>query len=254
MERGAGARMKVLLLRLDAPLVSFGAPMVDQNGVVQLFPALSMLTGLIANALGWDHRDSAQLDALQERIRYAARIDRMGEAIVDYQTVDLGQPWMDPEKAGWTTRGRIAARGGASSDGTHIRYRHYRADSVHTVAVVLAEGARPDAEEVANAMREPARPLFLGRKCCLPSGPILLGVIEALSPMAALSQVARLGPDRADSGELRACWWDGDDETGAVGHSNVVPVTDERDWANQLHVGRRLMREGRINAPEAGHG
>ena len=41
-----------LLLRLDAPLMSFGAPMVDSNGVIQEFPALSMLTGLLGNALG----------------------------------------------------------------------------------------------------------------------------------------------------------------------------------------------------------
>ena len=27
--------MRVLALRLDAPLVSFGSPMVDQNGVVR---------------------------------------------------------------------------------------------------------------------------------------------------------------------------------------------------------------------------
>ena len=107
--------MNVLLLRFDAPLVSFGAPMVDQNGVVQRFPTLSLLTGLIANALGWEHADAEKLASLQERIRYAARIDRQGEALVDYQTVDLGKDWMIGEKAGWTTRGKILDRGGAMS-------------------------------------------------------------------------------------------------------------------------------------------
>ena len=97
--------MKVLLLRFDAPLVSFGAPMVDHNGIVQSFPALSMLAGLLGNALGWDHRDAVKLAVLQERIRYAARIDRRGEPLVDYQTVDLGQQWMLPRRAGWTRNG-----------------------------------------------------------------------------------------------------------------------------------------------------
>jgi CRISPR system Cascade subunit CasD len=244
--------MKVLLLRFDAPLVSFGAPMVDQNGVVQLFPALSMLTGLVANALGWDHRDSAKLDGLQERLRYATRTDRRGEALVDYQTVDLGQPWMDPEKAGWTTRGKIATRGGASSEGTHIRYRHYRADSVHTVALALTGDGLPTASEMEQALREPARPLFLGRKCCLPADRILLGVVEAASPMAALAAVPRI--PRGDRGALPAWWWDGDDATGSEGESRQLPVTDERDWANQVHVGRRLMREGSMNPPEGSHG
>lgn len=243
--------MKVLILRLDAPMVSFGAPMIDQNGVVQLFPALSMLTGLVANALGWAHRDADQLDALQERIRYAARIDRRGEALVDYHTVDLGQPWMDPEKAGWTTRGKIAERGGASSDTTHIRYRHYRADSLHTVAITVEGEGDPTAEQIASGLDTPARPLFLGRKCCLPASRIFRGTVEASSVMAALSTVPR--DSRGDPGPLPAWWWDGDDATGVVGESRVVPVTDERDWRDQVHVGRRLMREGHVNPPEANH-
>ena len=45
-----------LILRFDAPLMSFGGPMVDHNGVVQDFPPTSLLTGLIGNALGYEHR------------------------------------------------------------------------------------------------------------------------------------------------------------------------------------------------------
>ncbi|MGI8498964.1 MAG: type I-E CRISPR-associated protein Cas5/CasD [Gemmatimonadaceae bacterium] len=242
--------MKALLLRFDAPLISFGAPMVDQNGVVQAFPALSMLTGLLANALGWDHRDAGKLSLLQDRIRYAARIDRRGEALVDYQTVDLGKEWMIPETAGWTTRGKIASRGGASGEMTHQRYRHYRADSVHTVAISVNTEQAPTLDDLQAALREPARPLFIGRKCCLPASPVLLGMIDAPSLLAALATVPR--SYRADDGPLRATWWDGDDASEADGTSHVVPVTDERDWRNQIHTGRRLMAEGRVNPRGAG--
>lgn len=244
--------MKILLLRLDAPLVSFGAPAIDQHGVVQAFPALSMLTGLCANALGWDHRDFEALDGLQERIRYAARCDRQGEALVDYHTVDLGQEWMIAEKAGWTTRNRIAHRGGGSSEGTHIRFRHYRADSLHTVALTLEGEGRPTLDELTDALRQPTRPLFIGRKCCLPAAPILLGVVDGASLVAALAAAPR--SPRSEAGPMQAWWWEGDGATGANGESRIVPVTDERDWANQVHVGRRLMREGRVNPPEADHG
>ena len=237
--------MKILLLRFDAPLVSFGAPMVDQNGVVQPFPALSMLTGLFANALGWGHRDAEKLSALQERIRYAARIDRRGEALVDYQTVDLGMDWMLPAKAGWTTRGRIAHREGASGEGTHQRYRHYRADSVHTVAIAIRGDQPPSLNDAGAALREPMRPLFIGRKCCLPASPILIGTIDAPSLVAALASAPRAA--RADDGPLVATWWEGDDATASEGPSHIVPVTDERDWRNQIHTGRRLIREGRVN-------
>ena len=241
--------MRVLVLRLDAPLVSFGSPMVDLNGVVQTFPTLSLLTGLLANALGWDHRDVDKLTSLQSRVRFAARIDRLGEALVDYQIADLGQPWMKPENAGWTTRGEIAERGGASGEGLHIRYRHYRADSVHTVTLTLAGEGDPTVDELAQALREPARPLFIGRKCCLPASRLLLDTVEAPSLLAALANIPRSA--RANSGPLLACWWEGDDSTGSVGDSRVVPVTDERDWKNQIHTGRRLMREGRVDPPEA---
>lgn len=250
MGEGPGARVRILVLRLDAPLVSFGAPAIDQNGVVQAFPALSMLTGLLANALGWDHRDADRLDFLQERVRYAARIDREGEALVDYQTVDLGKDWMLPERAGWTTRGRIAARGGASSEGTHERFRHYRADSLHTAALTLVGDDAPTVDDVAQALRSPARPLFIGRKCCLPATPILLDVVDGVSLVRSLASIPR--PRRSDSGRLRAFWWEGDESGTAVGESHVVAVTDERDWRNRVHVGRRLMREGHVDPPEAG--
>lgn len=240
--------MKALILRLDAPLMSFGAPMVDQNGVIQAFPALSMLTGMLGNALGWNHRDTERLQALQERIRYASRIDRMGEALIDYQTVDLGKSWMTPETAGWTTRGRIAERGGASGYETHQRWRHYRADSVHTMALTVIGEEQPVIDGLAAALVEPARPLFIGRKCCLPASRLLVGIVEADSLVGALAKTPRA--IRADPGPLMATWWDGDDETTAAGSSQVVAVTDERDWKNQIHVGRRLMREGRVNPPE----
>ncbi|MGC4121407.1 MAG: type I-E CRISPR-associated protein Cas5/CasD [Myxococcales bacterium] len=161
---------------------------------------------------------------------------------------------MDPERAGWTTRGAIATRGGASSEKTHIRYRHYRADSIHTVAVGLEGEGSPSLDEVAAALREPARPLFLGRKACLPSGPVLYACVEAASLVDALQVLARVG-GRGDPGPLPVWWWDGDVAPEAVtANSHVVPVTDERDWANQVHVGRRLMREGMLNPPEATHG
>lgn len=243
--------MRVLALRFDAPLVSFGAPAVDQHGVVQRFPALSMLTGLFANALGWHHRDASKLDRLQARLRYAARIDRRGEALRDYHTVDLGAPWMLPEQAGWTTRGALAERGGASSKGTHERERHYWADSLHTVACALEGTDEPTIDALAQALRLPARPLFIGRKCCLPASSLLLDVVEAPSLVGVLATLPRT--PRTDAGPLAATWWD-HDAGDAAASSRVVPTTDERDWHHRIHVGRRYMREGHVNPPEAAHG
>lgn len=245
---------RVLLMRLDAPLVSFGASMVDQNGVVQAFPPRSLLTGLLGNALGYEHQDEAKLQRLQERIVYAARIDRAGEALVEYQTVDLGAPWMDPAQAGWTTRGRIAERGGASSEGTHQRYRHHRADSVHTVALELRPADEaPTVDALTTALKAPARPLFIGRKACLPAAPLFLDVVDAENALMALSRAKRIPQARATSTEAATApllaWWDEVLESAGAVVGPVEPqvFTDERDWKNQIHVGRRFFQHGRVS-------
>ena len=57
-----------LVLRFDAPLMAFGSVAVDQVGPVRDFPAASMLTGLIGNALGWRWSESTALQSIQGRI------------------------------------------------------------------------------------------------------------------------------------------------------------------------------------------
>ena len=83
-----------LVLRLEAPLLAFGGVTIDHVGVTRDFPALSMLTGFLANALGWARTDWEKHQALQDRLMFAARIDRSDEAgpLTDVQnaTVKIG--------------------------------------------------------------------------------------------------------------------------------------------------------------------
>lgn len=112
--------MKALIIRLDAPMISFGSVMVDQHGYIQQFPGLAMLTGLIANALGWEHREFERIQKLQNRLDFAARWDARPERMVDYHTVDLSQPKM--KETGWTTRGKPERRRGAKArEEAHIK-------------------------------------------------------------------------------------------------------------------------------------
>ncbi len=239
---------KVLLIRFDAPLMSFGGVLVDQLGVTRDAPAKSMITGLLANALGYEHRDFQLIQRLQERVLHAVRQDRAGEELVDFQTVDLGQDFM---LAGWTTRGEPEGRkGGAAKAGTHIRYRHYLADAIYTVALqLLPEDEEPTLEMLDAALSNPARPLFIGRKPCLPSVPMALGIVNAPSLIAALETCER-DAVRTGQNETFLAWLNVDD--GADDQGNVMPITDERDWANQIHTGRRFMRSGRFKYRE-GH-
>ena len=67
---------KHLILNLEAPLMSFGGETVDNLGVIRPYPAVSMLTGLLANALGWRRIERQRHQDLQDRLVFAARIDR----------------------------------------------------------------------------------------------------------------------------------------------------------------------------------
>ena len=123
---------------------------------------------------------------------------------------------------------------------------------MHTVAVRLEDAEEaPTLDDLAEALREPARPLFFGRKACLPSVPICLGVVQTTSLVAALAGEARVV--RSDPGALRAWWDDGEDESAAISPSRLTAVTDERDWKNQIHTGRRLVRQGRVDPPTENH-
>lgn len=234
--------MDVLLLRLDAPMMSFGGVMVDQHGPTDRFPGIALLAGMFANALGYRHADAESLEALQSRIEYAARWDVEPEPLLDYHTVDLGQPKM--RESGWTTRGESEHRTGGptAAFGTHQRYRHYWANGVMTVATALRDHGRLSLDELATALHEPARPLFLGRKTCLPSTPVLIGKVKAEDVLAALRQEPRF--ERTIPGKvqpMQACW---PARLGFGSNAREVVVYDRRDWRNQIHAGRRIRIEG----------
>lgn len=237
-----------LLLRFDAPLMSFGGVQVDENNTTETFPGLSLLTGLLGNALGYDHREAVRLDRLQQRLRYAVRRDRKGRQIRDYQTVDLGQDFM---REGWTTRGVPGRRDGSSSakTGTHIRRRFYWADSLYTVAITLEPANEsPTLTECAEALQTPQRPLYLGRKPCVPSTPLFLDHFSSSNLREALLQVPL--PPRADPEGALLAWWPEEEQTPAHAPGRRLAVYDQRDWTNRVHTGRRFMWEGQITPEE----
>lgn len=230
-------------------MMSFGGVVVDQHGFIDAFPGTAMLTGLIANALGWHHGDFERPETLQRRLEYAARWDVRPQRMIDYHTVDLGQPKM--AEAGWTTRGVPEHREGgqAARFGTHERYRHYWTDGLMTVVLTLVDDSEPDLETVADALRHPARPLFLGRKTCLPARPLLdpqTPIVNGEDLLAILRRLPvwdRTGRPAEPQESLLACW---PGRLGILGRGELRRVFDLRDWANQVPAGSRWRVEGRI--------
>jgi CRISPR system Cascade subunit CasD len=232
-----------LLLRFEAPLLSFGGPVVDALHPTRLFPSQSQITGMLGNAVGYHHRDHEALEALQQRLRVAAGLIR-GEMLLDYQTVDLGLPAM--VGTGWTTRGSPEEHGGGSGRETHIRYRWHLADALAVVALTLVPADdTPSLDEIAECLDHPARPLFIGRKSCLPTAPIRLGRVDAVDASAALREAQGLVQDRSSiTVEMDARL--AVDVTEFVEEDRLV---DRRDWRNQVHTRQRGVVRFAMEAP-----
>lgn len=228
---------KHLLLRLEGPLMAFGGETIDNLGVIRDFPAQSMLTGLIASALGWRREDAAAHDRLQARLVFGARLDRAGARFTDFQTAELRK-----DDAGWTTSGRPEGRAGGDGTykGQHLRYRDYHADAAVLVALRfdLADEA-PTLDSIADALRRPARPLFLGRKPCLPAVPLFAGWIDAPNVLTALHDAAPL----AANTRPRVLWPAGE---GELPGAHRIDLCDERNWTSGVHGGWRPVCEGNL--------
>jgi CRISPR system Cascade subunit CasD len=81
-------------------------------------------------------------------LRFGARVDQEGEPLRDFQT----------------------ARSLDGKDTMPLSYRHYRADARYVVGL---EGERGLLEGLGDSLRRPAYPLYLGRRSCPPSEPLL---------------------------------------------------------------------------------
>ena len=231
-----------LILNLEAPLMSFGGETIDNLGVIRPFPAVSMLTGLFANALGWRRVERERHQDLQERLVFAARIDREphgGLRMQDFQSAAINNT-----EQSWTTRGRPEGRGGGTYQ-NHLRYRDYYADMRVTVALRLdhADGD-PTLEGLGDALQEPARPLFIGRKPCLPSRRIFGGYSEGETALAALLAVP-LPDDSSSRPAIRVQWPEGEGADEGEG-GQALMITDERNWVSGLHGGGRPIRQAYI--------
>ena len=252
--------MKHLIMNLESPIMSFGGETIDNLGVTRRFPAASMLTGIFANALGWRRIERGKHQSLQDRLIFAARIEREpagGVSMQDFQTAQLGS-----RDRGWTTRGYPEGRAGGANtyNAPHLRYRDYLADMRVTLALRLREPNANDAhaptlDALADALQHPQRPLFIGRKPCLPSVQLYGGFHKGDSCLAALLDLELPHPEHAPP-RVAMQWHDGEDKGVDLEKSEIRSrsqmLTDERNWRSGLHGGGRLVHEGSVDKDRFG--
>ena len=233
-----------LLLRLDAPLMSFGGASVDNWFPTAEFPFPSMLAGLMANALGLSrHREDAPaIQGIQDRLRYAVRQDVSdGKSVLaDFQTASLSR-----DDAAWTTFGEPEKRSGSPQTyaSPQIRWREYVMDARLTVAMRLdPEGEYPSLRRVESALRKPLRPLFAGRESCPLSSKLLMGSATAKTAVGALADERLFGRSRR---KVRFIWQAGEeDETVAKETGRFWISGASRDWRFRIHGGEAEYVEG----------
>lgn len=235
-----------LVLKLEAPLLAFGGVTIDQLGVTRDFPAISMLTGLLANALGWRREEWEKHQALQDRLVFACRWDRRdASALTDTQNAQLAK-----NDRGWTTWGQPEGRGGDSYNAPHRRFRDYHTDASMIVTLsVRPADETPTLDELAAALDRPARPIFIGRKPCLPSAPLRQkDFVVAPTAYQALQRVP--APD-GDAVAMRALWPADNGPTDGQEVHRIIDLQDLRIWRTGLHGGSRKVVEGIVLPREA---
>ena len=146
----------LLILRLEGALQSWGENAKWDFRDSASMPTKSGVVGLIACAMGLE-REDPEIAALSRAIRIAVRADRPGTRIVDFQTI-TGNPLRNAE-------GKPRSLGN-----TFISERAYLQDASFLVVIETDEVWHG---RIVTALQNPRRPIYLGRKCCVPSRPVL---------------------------------------------------------------------------------
>lgn len=151
--------MATLLLRLAAPLQSWGVDSKFETRRTNVEPTKSGVVGLLAAALGIRRDEHEALGPLNA-LRFGVRVDQEGKLLADYQN--------------------------ATFEKTNVQSkRYYLSDAVFLV------GLESDDEaffaQLEDALCHPVFSLFLGRRSCPPTPPLCRGIVAAPLEKALMS-------------------------------------------------------------------
>ena len=153
--------MNTLLLRLAAPMQAWGADSDFETRRTLPYPTKSGVIGMLSSALGRSRDDSVNdLNCLG----FGVRVDQEGELLRDYHTAR-------PVNM-------------KSENDSYITVRYYLCDAIFLVGI--ASDDRAVLEQLEFCLQHPAYPLYLGRRSCPITLPLVLG-IRNMDLLSALS-------------------------------------------------------------------
>lgn len=162
-----------LVFTLAGPMAAWGDVAVGESRPTFARPSKSAVLGLVAAALGLTRNEEAGHQALREGYGLAVWPLSAGHLLLDYHTAQV--PTGTASRGLPTRRDELAQ----TSINTTLSTRAYRTDAFSVVALWTRGGARWNLDRLAAALLQPAFPLFLGRRSCPPSLPLMPRQIEA---------------------------------------------------------------------------
>lgn len=143
-----------LLLLLKGPMQSWGDESRYKTRATATTPTKSGIVGLIAAAQGRRRTDDIEDLA---KLRLAVRVDQSGSLLRDYQTA---QPWQSRPQAS-----------------AQLVTRYFLSDAAFVAAVEHED--RLLLEGIAESLRKPVYPLFMGRRSCPVHPGLVIGIEDS---------------------------------------------------------------------------
>ncbi|VEI13470.1 type I-E CRISPR-associated protein Cas5/CasD [Trueperella bialowiezensis] len=222
-----------LLLLLKGPLQSWGDESRYKIRATGTTPSKSGVIGILASALGRDRCEPVD-DLVQ--LEFAVRIDQPGSLLRDYQTA---QPWQDKPNAN-----------------ANLVVRYFLSDAAFVAA--LGSEDRAWIEDLQRALREPAYPLFLGRRSCPAPANLDLGITDQ-PPVDALlnhEEWYATAAHKKESARIVELPIYRDGRPGEQGEARQdIPVSFSQnhrkyDWRTVVYAGSRTVENGLCQASD----
>jgi CRISPR system Cascade subunit CasD len=235
-----GTDHAVLVLRLAAPLQSWGGPSRYNQRETRSQPTKSGILGLLAAAEGRD-REASLTDLVG--LQLGVRVDQPGTLLRDYHTYSdyRGVPLLSAK-----TNAKGQQTRTTPPKYTGVTRRYYLQDAVFVAAL---RGPKALMQSLEEAVRNPVFPLCLGRRSCPPTGPVSLG----LRPDTQLDEVLKEEPWQAGSHRRRQARGTTVSLEAAIedptGDHLAVDVPDTYDLKTGTRFGRRTVRHLWVTVP-----
>lgn len=135
-------------------------------------PTRSAILGLIAASLGIRRHEEERLQALEKSYLVAVRLDAPGDVLRDYHTTQV--PPKQRKIRHYTRRDELKV----NKLHTILSQRDYRTDAAATIALSTIDDPPLSLQQLADALRHPALPLYLGRKSCPLALPLAPKIVQ----------------------------------------------------------------------------